>query len=339
MFVRNDFALRRGTYWIAFFSLILCLFSSVSHAQDEPLSQNRELNDQTNRGPILQPTPPPVTFKPQRPNTDFSFKDFMKNLHGSYSVSLMGPRLVGASNETYNIYLPDVAPLQLYHTFTLSYQVNPDLRIGISESAPQNVANDVVGNQLNVNTHQPLVRGSSIEWYDPNIYFNMPNLVKAPGWRIFSSASFSVPVSVASQEIGKVTALTFQQSWAVDNFPSPWIYGFNLYLNPQFYTDPMPSAYTDRQTLYGSFGHFLSYRVSRNFTVQTSTNFDFEHRSPDPKGFLHLGDGLEDTFRIGAAIFPNVFPMFMSIVGYFQFLVWNPSSETSIVGASFSIGF
>jgi hypothetical protein len=326
---------RRGPYFIAIFSLFL----SVANAQvQQPQQQNRETNDQTNRN-LLQPPPPFFDFKPKRPNTDFTFQDFVKNLHGSYSVSLMGPRLVGASNETYNIYLPDVAPIQLYHTITMSYQVNPDLRIGISESAPQNIADGVVGNQLDINTGQRLVRDHSFELYDPAIYFNMPNLIKIPGWSVFTSASFSLSLSTASQQIGKITSLTFQQSWAVNNFPSDWSYGFNLYANPQFYTDPIPAGYSDRQTMFISFGHFLSYRVSPTFSLSTSTNFNVEHRSPDNNGFFHLAEGLEDQFRISAAIRPNIFPMFMSIVGYYQFLFWNPSSETSIVGASFSIGF
>jgi|GEM_PF-2094081 len=312
------------------FCVLLFLSGAIAHAQS---SENRESQDQTNRGPILQPRQPPTPYLPKRPNTDFSLSDFFKNLHGAYSVSLMGPRFIGDSNETYNIYVPDVAPLQLYHTFQLSYQVNNDLRIGISESAPQNIANDVVSPMTGSRY------GTSIEWYDPNIFFEMPNLIQIPGWSVFTSAGFSLSLSDESQRMGKVTAITFQQSWMVKTWPSPWSYGFRIYLNPQFYTDPMPAGYSYRQTLSGSFGHLLSYRVSPNFAVQTSTNFDFEHRSPDVKGFWHLGDNLEDTFRIGAAIYPDVFPMFMSIVGYFQVLFWNPSVDTSIMGASFSIGF
>jgi hypothetical protein len=325
---------RRGLFFISLFLALFPLFDACAvHAQT-----SRELNDQTDREQT-QPPLPIYQYQPLRPNTDFTFKDFFKNLHGSYSVSLMGPRLVGNSNETYNIYLPDVAPMQLYHSVQMSYQVSPNLQIGISESAPQNIADGVIGRQLDINNGRPLVRNSSFELYDPNIFFNLPNLIKIDGWYVFTSAGFSLSLSGASQQIGKITSLTFQQSWSVNTFPSQWGYGFNLYLNPQFYTDPMPSGYLDRQTLSANFGPFISYRVSPEFSMQAAANFDVEHRSPDQKGFFHLGDNLEDQLRVSASIRPNVFPMFLSITGYMQCLIWKPDAETSITGASFSIGF
>ena len=319
---------RREPYFIAILSLILSglLPTASVFAQ----TQTRELNDQTDRDVSLPPQPI-YDYQPKRPNTDFSFSDFLKNLHGSYSVSLMGPRLIGNSNETYNIYLPDVAPMQLYHSAQLGYQVSNDLQIGVSISAPQNIVDNVRGR---IGTY-----GTSFELYDPNIYFNMPNLVQVPGWWVSTTGSFSLSLSQASQDIGRITSIIIQQSWSVKTWPSPWGYGFNLYFNPQFYTEPMPKGFYDRQTLSASWGPFASYRVSPEFVLAATTTLDVEHRSPDSQGFLHLGDNLEDRAKLSAAIQPNIFPMFLTIRGYFQFLLWKPASDTSIIGADFAIGF
>lgn len=110
-------------------------------------------------------------------------------------------------------------------------------------------------------------------------------------------------------------------------------------INPLFYTDPMPAGFYDRQTLYLSFTPFASYRISPELSMGVATKFDIEHRSPDPDGALHFGSALDDTLKLSATLSPQVAPLFLSIGGFYQMLIWNPSIDTSILGANFSISF
>ena len=55
--------------------------------------------------------------------------------------------------------------------------------------------------------------------------------------------------------------------------------------------------------------------------------------------FFYSKKVASDYAQIQAIITPNVSPLLVSIGGYFQTLVWNPSWDTSIIGASFSVGF
>lgn len=297
--------------------------------------QSVEIRDQTPRD-TNQPIKNSQVFNPPGVIPDLS--DLLKNIHGSYGVSYMGPRFSGSSDETYNIYLPDVSSVQLYHTAQLGYQISSDLQIGVNEAIVENLVDNVRGLTGNV-------YNKSFEWYDPNIYFNLPHLITVPGWSVFTSASFSLPLTTISQDQKKITEFIIQQSWTVKTWPSPWGYGFHLYFNPQFYSDPPPDNINagepplSRQTLSFSFGHNLNYRVSPLFSVGTSSNFYVEHRSPDPKGFLHLGEGLPDYFQFIATVTPNVYPLFMSFGGYIQFLTFAPAWATTIIGGSFRIGF
>ncbi len=261
-----------------------------------------------------------------------SLKDILKNIHGSYAVSFMGPQFNGNPGETYNIYLPDVSSTQLYHSFRIGYQVSEGLQMGIGEDIVHNLHDGTVAATGHTYQH-------SFEWYDPYLYFNLPNLIQVPGWLVFTSGSFSLPVTKPTQDAAKITNIVISQSWSVANFPSPFRYGFRLYLNPQFYNDPLPSGFTDRQTLYFSFGHFWGYQFSPLWGVSTSTHFDVEHRSPTPKGLLNLGSSLPDYFQVSTTVSPNVFPMFISIGAYMQCLIWKPAADTAIVGANFSVGF
>ena len=160
-----------------------------------------------------------------------------------------------------------------------------------------------------------------------------------PGWNIFTSASFSLPISTGSVNVKRITQIIVQQAWTRQAFGSKWSYGFNLYLNPQFYTDPMPDGFTTRETFAFSCGPDLNYQISNLFAVSAHMTFDLQHNSPDPQGFFHFTDGLPDYFKLQASIFPNIYPMWMTISGYFQALTYNPSWDTSILGASFSVGF
>lgn len=268
-----------------------------------------------------------VAFKPPIGETDW--KEFFRNVHGSYGLSFMGPRIAGSGNETYNIYIPDVAPVQLSHTWQLGAQVNPNLQLGFSVNSIQNIADNVTGKT-------GVVRGRTFETYDPEIYANLPNLVQVPGWFVFSSAKISIPLTEASKNSGKITQITLDQSWTFQKPGSDWSFGAAFEVQPIFYTDPMPPSFSYRKTLYVAAGHLISYRISPTVNVQSTSNLDFDYRSPAPK----FTSNLDDTSRLAIYLSPAISKsIFLSLGGYFQFLLWNPATETSIIGLDFSISF
>lgn len=269
------------------------------------------------------------TFK--TPGTIPSIGEILRNFHGSYAVSYMGPRLNGSPIETYNVFIPDVAPVQLFHSLKFGYQATGDLQIGVGADIVQNVSDGVMG-------VTGFIRGRTSEWYDPYLYFDLPNLIRVDGWFVFTSASFSLPVGPASLNAAKITSLILQQSWSV-NTQGPFQFGFGWFLNPQFYNDPLPQGFTDRQTLFLSFGPNLGYNLSRSVSLRASASFNVEHRSPNQNGLFHLGEALPDTARGTLTWSPDVSPLFVSFGGYVQSVLWSPSIDTSIVGGSFSIGF
>ena len=273
------------------------------------------------------------TSRFEHPDDKTDWKEFFNNVHGSYGLSFMGPRIAGSGNETYNIYIPDVAPVQLSHTWQLGVQVNPDLQLGISQFAIQNVSDHVVGTT-------GTIRGRSFEMYDPEIYANFPNLIQVPGWFVFTSAKFSVPITKASQDKLKITQITIDQSWTTSNPASNWSFGVSAELQPIFYADPRPASVQNRKTLYASIGHLISYRISPSVNIQSTSTIDLDHRSPDPMGPFNLTSNLDDTSRLSLYLNPqwsNSF--FVSLGGYFQFLLWKPGMETSILGMDFTISF
>jgi hypothetical protein len=268
-----------------------------------------------------------------RPEGKTDWNEFWKNVHGSYGLSFMGPRIAGNGNETFNIYIPDVAPLQLAHSWQLGVQVNPWLQLGISQFAIQNISDNVTGNN-------GVVRGRSFDLYDPEIYANFPNLIQIPGWFVFTSAKFSIPVTQFSQNNLKITQITLDQSWTTSNPSSDWSFGFSAEIQPILYADPKPAGLTNRKTLYASVGHLISYRISPTVNFQSTSTIDLDHRAPDPNGPLHFTSNLDDTSRLSLYLNPIINnSLFVSFGGYFQFLLWKPSMETSILGMDFNISF
>ena len=269
-------------------------------------------------------------FNPPIGETDW--KEFFRNVHGSYGVSFMGPRIAGSGNETYNIYIPDVAPVQLSHTWQLGAQVNPNLQLGFSLNSIQNISDNVVGKT-------GIVRGRTFETYDPEIYANLPNLIHVSGWNVFTSAKMSIPVTQASKDNGKITQITLDQNWSIAS-ESDWTFGFSAELQPIFYTDPMPPNFTYRKTLYASIGHLISYRISPILNIQSTSTLDIDHRAPDPQGAFHFTSNLDDTSRLSLYLSPTISnSIFISVGGFFQFLLWNPTMETSIIGLDFTLSF
>jgi len=299
----------------------LAILLSVFFASPEALAQAQRAT--------IKPNINLQTFRP--PGTIPSFSDILKNFHGSYSLSYMGPRINGSPEETYNVFIPDVAPVQLFHSLKLGYQATEDLQIGVGADIVQNLVNNVMG----VNG---FVRNRTSEWYDPYLYFDLPNLIHVDGWFVFTSASFSLPIGPASVNSAKITSVILQQSWSV-NSQGPFNFGFGWFLNPQFYNDPLPQGFTDRQTLFFSFGPNLGYSLSKTVSLRASASFNVEHRSPTSNGLIYLGEALPDTFRGSLSWSPDISPAFVSFGTYIQSVLWSPSVDTTIVGGNFSIGF
>jgi len=257
--------------------------------------------------------------------------EILGQLHGGYSISFMGPRLSGPREETYNIYLPDVSGVQAFHSIQLGYQVWPDLQIGFGESIVQNLIEGVRG-------ETGIVHHRSVDALDPYLYLSMPRLFRIPGWSVLTTATLSLPVTDASSEAARITSITFAQSWGVLT-GSRWRLGFDVFLNPQFYSDPLPEGFQDRQTFYASAGPMAGLELLPAVLLRLDAHFTVEHRAPDPRGFWTLGPGLPDTTRMTLAWSPQSERVFSSVSLYFQSLIREPSSRTSIVGAGMSLGF
>lgn len=308
--------------------LILLVLSSVSFAEDTTFTTNNPYTElaRDRNAPINT-----AAFKKPKGETDWA--EFFRNVHGTYGLSIMGPRIAGSGNETYNIFIPDVAPVQLSHFWQLGVQVNPDLQLGFSVSSIQNIADGVVGGS-------GVVRGKLYETYDPEVYANFPNLISVPNWYVFTSARLSLSLSDYSKKVGKITQVSLSQSWTYSAPGSDWSFGASFFAQPIFYTDPMPAEFTYRRTLYSSVGHLISYRISPILNIQSTSTLDFDHRSPDPSGAFHFTSNLDDTSRVSLYLSPSIGKsIFLSLGGYFQFLLWRASMETSIVGLDFSISF
>lgn len=308
-------------------SIVIGLDSDFAWAQ-VPI-ENRESSDQTIRN---RSQPGGTQFKFRPPPRPSLWKTLFGNMHGSYSVSLMGPRAAGAGNSTFNIFIPDIAPIQLYHSASVYFQVTPDFNFGFGMDAIQNISDGVAG-------QSGFVRNRSFVLFDPYVTFSFPNLVQVPGWSVFTSANFSLAVTQASIDIGRITSINLNQNWRVLTFPSDWTYGFDINLNPQFYTQPFPTGFQFRQTFYASIGHYLGYRISPQVQLANTTTFDINHREPLESGAFQFSPALFDRMRFALTVNPSIAPLNMSIGTYFQFLIWNPAFDTSIFGLDFSIGF
>lgn len=306
--------------------LAALLIASGAWAQTSGVS--REEIDQTRSDRF----PPNQTIHEFTPEKSF-WKQLFENMHGGYAVTLMGPRFLGASNETYNLYVPDVAPIQLSHSANIYFQVSPDLTVGLQQDAVQDIANDVRG-------ENGFVRGRNFVFYDPVVTFGLPNLVKVPGWWVNHSANISIPITEYSINIGRVTAININSNWRVNTYPSPWNYGFDINLNPEFFTQPFPYTYaSSRKTFYASVGSYLAYQVSPQVTLSNTTTFDFNHRELADEGVFNFSSGLADRTRFNLVVSPNVYPMYLSFTGYIQALVFDLRPETTITGLALSIGW
>ena len=270
------------------------------------------------------------TTRREQGGSSFDAEKILRNFHASYSVSYMGPYLAGGGPGTYNLYLTDIASTQLYHSLRVGYQAGDSLQVGVGEDIANNV--ETITNPSGLTYH------SSFEQYDPYVYFNLPGVLDFSTWAVFTSLSFSLPLSNASKMDHKLTSLVFSQVWTWKRISPEWKAGFRFYLNPLWYDGGLPPGSTSRQTFYGSFGHFLNYGLSSTVWITTATHFDVEHRSPTPDGFFNLSRSLPDYFQLGAMYAPGIHPFLLSLGIFVQGLIWKPALDTSILGANFSFG-
>ena len=254
----------------------------------------------------------------------------LRDLHGSYSASFMGPRINGTPEETYNAYLPDISSIQLFHSARVGWQVNRGLQLGVGEDLVQNLRDGVIGDT-------GIIHHRSEDLYDPYLYAEFPDTFAIPGWWITTAATLSLPLTRISRDSSRITSLGLKQTWS-RAVGARWHYGFHWFLNPQFYSEPIPEGGPSRQILYCAFGPDFDYRLSPTLRAGLSGHFDVEHRNSDPTGRA-LASALPDFLQISITWAPEWHGPGMNFGTYFQSLVWEPSWDTSIVGANLSVYF
>jgi hypothetical protein len=268
---------------------------------------------------------------PRSPRTMPGIGEILGGFHGLYAASFMGPRISGGPRETYNVFLGDSASMQVFHSFQLGYEVNERLRMGFGADLAQTLYDGVQGDS-------GAVRRRSSDWFDPYVFFQFPDLIRVPGWSVFTAASLSLPMTRNSVDSLRITSLTLQQSWNL-NSGGPWRFGVNFFLNPVLLGYPAPERFPRRRTFYASVGPNFGFALSNEWTIGIGTNFNFDHTSPDPEGSFHFDPAISDFAQLTLAYSKTIGSVTAGISTYYQSLIGNPSPSTSIVGAGFSIAF
>ncbi len=268
---------------------------------------------------------------PREPRTMPGIGEILGGFHGLYAASFMGPRLAGGPGETYNVFLGDTASMQVFHSFQLGYEVNEHLRMGFGGDLAQTLFDGVRGDD-------GTARSRSVDWFDPYVFFQFPDLIRIPGWSVFTAAALSLPMTRTSVESLRITSLTLQQSWNLA-LNGPWRLGVNFFLNPVLLGYPAPERFPRRRTFYASVGPNFGYALSSEWNVGISTNFNFDHTSPDPEGSLHFDPAIGDFAQLSLAYSKTVGGVTLGVSTYYQSLIEKPSPATSILGAGFSVSF
>jgi len=248
-----------------------------------------------------------------------------------YFGALNGPALGRPFGESYNVYSSTgLWPIQAYHELTYGYFFGSQYSVGLQVAGDQNIASGVV----------PAPGWTAIQpgltVYDPVLQFSRSSLIDTRWLNVYTLVQASLPVTSYSQNLTRITQLTWDLTWTF-KLPYPgWFAGLTTRVQPTFYRQPRPSpeSWMNRQTFFASAGHFLGYQFSDKFQLKTTSTLDFDHTNDGINGAWDFGTGNFDRVRLQADYF--LFARTARVGGWVQTPIFQPAVQNTIVGLDLS---
>lgn len=227
------------------------------------------------------------------------------------------------------------ANTQLFHAFSVSYKALNNLNIGLSYSYSNTLQsgtqykwkskrtkdyyedpNDLTKITKSVDSYETYSSDTPNGRYDydPRLNFFIPTVYENSYIGISTGLSYEFSYQENSKESGKQYGLILAPSLRIKSNNPKLSYGINATIQRDFYNEDYiedrsactpgfkcTPYITENRTLKANTGHYLNYSLNDTFTVQTSTNFDWDQVGKQT-GTNDFGNNLDDVAKLGLGI-------------------------------------
>jgi hypothetical protein len=252
----------------------------------------------------------------------------------SWTGELDGQALGQPLGTNYNPFMRGSWPIYVYHTLDGLYRLDDVNGLGLELSAKQDLVHGARDND-----------GFTIEptftAYDPQLWYSRARVLDNSWFSMNGQASiFPAVTDYSRAHQTMLFSAALDTTWFLKLPYRRWNAYFTTRFRPTFYEQTQPPGGfgehwgEQRERLYLSTGHFLGYRISDSFEVNTSSVFDLNYFATDADAF-NRGDGNDDRAQLKLNYF---LPRGFGRLGTFlQGIVANPRFESTIVGLDLTI--
>jgi len=226
--------------------------------------------------------------------------------------------------ETYSPYTDFYAPMKIYQSLNLGYNVTNDFRVGTEVSSDLPLQSGVLNRYADE-------YNSDFVFYDPNIYFQFFNLVNNSVSWINAKYSFDLPISEFSREVHYRTGFYQGYTWNFKLKDPRFYVGINLDLwlfwfrNNQGFNRFAVSS-----------GHNAGWTISPRWSLDTVTVFDFAMRSTGG-GTYEFTPNSVDRLKITLRYQPILYTV--QLGAFWQMPLYYRKLNRQSVGLNFNLWF
>jgi hypothetical protein len=276
----------------------------------------------------------------------FEEDDFFRDSKFSYTfyVSYMGPSLGLPQGQTYNPFLPDRAPYQIFHSSNLRWQINNDWAIGATLAGFDYISGRTkIKDPSNMNGFRTNNNNSDL--------FNARAYVVLPTWRfhyfnLYNTLMWEFPTSSFARDIDMQGAPILSQNYALNLPPSAFSGGVLTQFIKYLFDKPYTIVCTGcsrfyQQTALVTVTPYVNYRINNHFQLNNLYVMDWDQKG-DHDGTTNLYENLPNRFRTTLNYFPGKsegIAKYFNAFGFYIQTLEKSRAENTIIGFDLSLVF
>lgn len=249
----------------------------------------------------------------------------LKRWYFNYFAEFSGPSADFALPlESYSFGADYYAPMKIYQSVNLGYNLSWNHRIGIEQGTDLPLQSEVLNAFDNYYS-------SDFVFYDPNLYFQYFNLFSNPYSWVNGKVSLDLPISDNSKKNKYITGLYNGYVWNFRLDNPKFYFGLNFDFWLFFFQEML---YWNRFS--SSVGHNWGWYISNQWSLDTVTVFDFALRSQGNNNYQFVENSVD---RLKVTLRFQPIPNTWQFGAFFQLPLYKRQLSRSAVGLNMDLWF
>ncbi len=247
-------------------------------------------------------------------------RKILKNIRASYGLKVLGPSLAGTHQDgaTYNRYnsgqdwknddLDATSSQQIYHAFSLGYQVTPDVQVYYSKTFQDDYNDNIQYETYNADgsIYKINERETGISHNNERINAFITNIYSNQYFFVMANIYYEIPTSELSKQADMQYGIGIQPTIGIFSSVYGLYHGLRFSLARDYYKrqeyEYKCGGFTCNQkyqTSRQSISAYIGYNITDKLNLNMELSFDWDQKGDQAQALNEFNKNMDDIIEIG----------------------------------------